>query len=221
MRSFKAGDRFVRVYDHTKAFNGSGVRLYNPTDFNSTLVKDQPRVRGRFSARKHKDPTEWFSYLYLGELRIDERTALLECVDVLSLARSLDNAHRVLDISSVAHLSLVYASLRRSITLLDITSQPKADVFQAELAVLQGDNHRLTRRWARYFRQVAPYVDGLCYTPKKYGSAEDGANVVLFGPHGGHGDMMDDRFVEAPLSSPAGIGRLLSLSGVTNIAPNV
>jgi hypothetical protein len=193
--------------------------MYLPIDFNPVLVEDKPHIRGRFSARNHKDTSEWYSYLYLGEHRVDERTTLLECIDTLSLGRSVDGTDRVLDLPSVSHLSFVYVRLRRSITLIDLTNEPNADIFGAQLSVLQGTNHRLTRRWARYLRSVAPQVDGLCYTPKKWGSAEDGTNLVLFCPHGMNGDMLDDEFSEVPLNSGPGIARLIHLSHYTHLQP--
>jgi len=186
-------------------------------DFNPTLVDDKPRVRGRFSARQSRDPREWYSYLYLGEQKMDERTALLECIDILGLGLTSDGASRALDIGAVSNLSFAYMKLSRNITLLDVTSEPHASVFQAQLETIEGSNYRATRRWGRYFREVAPFVDGICYKPKKYGSDQDGVNIVLFAPHRKNGDMIAGEFHEVPLDSHAGIGRMIYLSSITNI----
>lgn len=222
LRSYNAGDQFVRIYDRRKARDPvTGKVLYKPVDFNPTLVKDRPEVRGRFSARDSKDPAEWYSYLYLGENRVDERTALLECIDTLSLGRTADGCARLLDVSTVGHLSFAYARLRRSVTLVDLTTEPSANVFKAQLSVIQGSNHRVTRQWARYLRGLAPELDGICYTPKRYGSAEDGANLVFFAPHRRNGDMLEEDCAEVEFDSGRGIMRLLYLSRFTGIHPNI
>lgn len=222
LRSFRAGAHFARIYDRTKSIDpASGSRSYLPLDFNSKLIPDKKRKRGRFSACLGTEPSERYSYLYLGEERHDERTVLLECIDLLHLGRT-DHERgidRLLDVDSVGHLSFVYASLKRPITLLDITTSPYADRFKARLEILQGDDHQLTREWGRYFRGVADFVDGFCYTPKKYGSAEYGANVVLFADYECNGTMLHDEYSEFALNSREGIARLTALSSVTNICP--
>jgi len=219
IKSFQAGEYFVRIYDHEKATDkATGARLYRPIDFNSTLLDDSPDTRGRYSARKTRNKSEYYSYLYVGEQQVDERAALLECIDVLSLGRSADNATRMVDLASLASLSFVYARLRRPVTLLDISSEPNASVFLADFAVLQGKNYRLTRRWARYFRATAPYLDGLYYSPVRYGSCQFGGNIVLFGPHGDNPDILSSEYTEFTLDSPAGRGRLLALSRAVKIS---
>ena len=220
LRSFKPGAQFVRIFDHAKSMGPDGVELYTPIDFNPTLVDDKPHVRGRFSARKSRDLAEAYSYLYVGEYRKDERTAILECLDILSLGRSSDGATRILEMSHVEHLSFAYLTLCRPITLLDLTTAPNLDVFKAEMAVIQGNNYRRTRRWGRYFRRLSsPYADGLCYTPRCYASTEGGCNVVLFTEHLHNGDMFSPDFRVVRMSSREGLGRLLATKDATKISP--
>lgn len=212
LKSFMPGARFVRVYNHTKAVDPStGVARYRPIDFNSTLVKDKRNVRGRFSARQHHNAIEHYSYLYLGEQALDERVALLECIDVLSLGRHRDDGFRLLDQAAVQDLSFAYIKLRKPITLLDISTEPFAGIYKADLATLGGDNYRATRRWGRYFRRVAPELAGLYYRPVKYGTDRTGGNVVLFAPHMQHGDMIDEDFTTVRLTDREGVARLLAL----------
>lgn len=221
LRSFQSDVTFVRIFDHTKSVDSStGVVRYRPIDFNPTLVRDEPDVRGRFSAREGGDPSERYSYLYVGEQRVDERTALLECVDILGCGRySKKDKTRIIDLASLSHLSISYMTLRRAVTLLDVSTEPNASKFMAELRYLQGDNHRITRRWGRYFRHVAPGIDGICYTPKQYGSSEHGVNVVFFAEHGQSGDMFRDDFYQISLASRQGYWRLVELAKHTNLFP--
>lgn len=211
-KSFMPGARFIRIVDHEKSVDPStGRPRYSPTDFNPTLVLDKPHVRGRFSARRHRDRSERYSYLYLGELVKDERLALLECIDVLSLGRTENDGYRLLDEASVQNLSFAYITLKRATTLLDISTEPFAGVFKANLDTLGGRNHRMTRRWARYFRKVAPHVDGLYYRPAKYGTDASGGNVVLFAEHEQNGDMIEAEHTTVKLTEKAGVARLVAL----------
>lgn len=213
LRTIRQGAGVVRIFDAEKAAAGG----YAPFDFNPTLVEDRPEIRGRYSARKTKSPSEWYSYLYVGENVADERVAILECIDLLSLGRSSDRVKRLIDVGSISNLAFAYTTIARNVTLLDISTMPNADIFLADFEVLQGSNYRLTRRWGRYFRSVAQGIDGLYYMPVRYRSTEYGGNIVLFSPHGTHGDQLSRDAKTALFSEDAGLWRLRALEEYINL----
>jgi hypothetical protein len=213
LKTMRQGDGVVRIFDVRKAEHGG----YGPFDFNPKLVEDKPDVRGRYSARASKKSSEHYSYLYVGQNVMDERVALLECIDILSLGRTDDGAARLIDMGSIANLAFAYTTFARNVTLLDISTMPNADVFLADFDVLRGVNHRLTRRWARYFREIAPGIDGLYYMPARYSSTEYGGNCVLFAPHGSNGDHLSTTCTIARFDGH-GVWRLRALQEVTNLA---
>ncbi len=120
LRTFRSGSQFVRVFDIVKA----ELHGYSGCDFNPTRVQDEPDVRGRFSARMIDDDAdlvvESYSYLYLGEQKVDERTAFLECIDLLSLPISPRNGMFEVSHSLLRDLGFAYAELQRNATLVDV-----------------------------------------------------------------------------------------------------
>lgn len=212
LKTVPRGQELVRIFDHEKAAGKYGAFSYNPC-----LVPDLPENRGRYSARKSRRRSEWYSYLYVAENLIDESVALMECVNILGLGRETNGSRRLVDIAALANLSFAYATTDRPLTLLDVSSRAQADKLFADFSVLTGVDHRLTRAWARYFRSLAPWIDGLYYSPSQFGSIARGANFVLFAPHRADGDHISPIQRTVQFTDIAGRARLRSLQRTTNM----
>jgi hypothetical protein len=211
--SLELGAKLVRIYDHEDAAKNG----FTFTDFNPTMVKDRRWVRGRFSSTRRKP----FSYLYLGQNEVDERIAILEYLDYKDMQRDGSNeARRRIRRAQVAHLSFAYFEVVNQIPLVDITNRPDARRLKANLDVLEGKNHKLTREWARYIRKVVPTNQGLLYRPNRYGSTAEGFAVVLFAPHFQSSSSIQPVGLPIPLADPAGRDRLLRCSDATNFVPD-
>lgn len=211
LKVIKPGSQVLRIFDAKKAT----ALGYKPFDFNPTVLKDYPSERGRYSSARQRPREEWYSYLYVAEHTTDERVALLECIDILGLSR-FPNGRRHIDLKMLQHLAFAYTQSARPLTLLDISSRPKVDVFKASFEVLQGHNYQLTRRWGRYFRSLNPDLDGFYYCPIRYGNTECGGNMVLFAPHNMQGDQLLTNGTVVPFDSPGGRARLVALEADTN-----
>lgn len=206
------GSLVVRIFDANKAREGG----YSAFDFNPTILEDRPDQRGRYSACSAKFRKDVYSYLYVGEVLTDERAAFLECIDVLSLGRDEGGVRRRLRMRALNPYAFAYSRCARDLILLDISNRPYADVFKAPWEVLQGKNHRLTRRWARYFRSKCKNIDGLYYCPVRYGNTEAGGNVVLFAEHGTNGDQLTKDSEIISMRSSLGRQKLRNLARYGN-----
>lgn len=210
-RTMHAGSQVIRIFDREKALTAG----YNALTFNPHLVEDLPTMPGRYSARRSGLTCDRYSYLYLAEHLLDERVAFLECVNILALSR-IDSGERILDYSMIKNLAFAYATCTRNLTLLDISNRPNADFFKANFEDLQGVDYHLTRRWGRYFKRLAPDIDGFYYCPVKFGNSSCGGNIILFAPHGSDGDHVQLSSI-VPFDSQAGLARLLSLARSMNM----
>lgn len=219
IRTFPAGSKFVRIYNEVKASGASPP--YSAADFNPTLLVDKKSVRGRFSAIRDCDPSEHYSYLYIGDNHIDERCALLEAVDVVKATPVSGRKARILNLSEpdFGELSFAYFESTREIEAIDLTNEPAAYAFRAQLEHIQGKDYRIPRAWARYLRRQVPDADGIAYNPLRYGSTEQGPNLVLFAPHKSNGDMVRIEKPEVSFASREGYNRLSDLATVTGLLP--
>lgn len=210
------GQQLVRIFNADKADVGG----YSAFDYNPKLiVDDRPSVRGRYSARAPQRPGERpYSYLYVAELKVDEVSALMECIYFLGYGRRRGKSTRLVDYSSIRSLAFAYTTTLRPLTLLDISSSPKADHILADFHVLQGFDYQKTREWAAYFRSVSPHFDGIYYSPVQYGSMDRGGNILLFGPPGANGDHLAQERTVTRFDEHGGRARLFAIQRELNVA---
>jgi hypothetical protein len=180
----RAGDRLVRLIatvDEPLSREGKAPR-FAPTAFNPTQVKDNPRVRGRFSSVAKWPAGEQYSYYYAAQDVDGHVVAMSEFFVREGVEHSQrDDGFLPVARASFDGLAFVEVLLARDIKLLDVTNEPKARKVFARYDELHGRNFRLTRRYAKYFRENIPGLQGIAYVPTRIKNTSHGCNIVIFG----------------------------------------
>lgn len=181
LRTFDKGTTFIRIVDLVPGLDdGTLLPRYPTTGFNTLRVANRPNVRGRFTPASNWPDREAYAYYYAASNQVDERVALSEFLERRSIPQRQDGFRMAVRADLFADKGFLAVRLAKAVQLLDVSNVPYADKVFAEWDVLHGNNHRITRNWARYFRRQIPQIDGIFYCPTRIRSIEFGGNIVLF-----------------------------------------
>lgn len=175
-QTLPVGAVLVTIFNHEKA---SG--RYDPRDFNPNPVSaDLVGTRGRFTDVPN-NPTPYASkYFGRKRWRQDERLSIWETLTFEDVGID-PNGVLIIPPDNLTPYSFLYVRVKRRQRLVRLSNQSEAALIRADIRAIQGENFKLTRRWARWIRDRSRKTDGILYASVRYGSVQGaGPAIVLF-----------------------------------------